>query len=204
MGLFGKQNLPVWGAMLSDVGANLRGDKSGALAALQAKREEEAQRQQVEKWQSGLFGNGVPTRQALGQAILTAPRGANINQAATAFELMTPQQKAAMNLGNGVTGIYDPESNQMSYQQAPNPLADREMKKIDAEIAALEALRTQRNASAGYSDARAGRPVAPRGGQAGSAPATAAPVRIADRNAYARLPSGATYIAPDGTTRRKP
>lgn len=167
MSIFGRQNLPVLGAMLSDVGVNLRGGQSGALAALQAKRDEDERQTAAQKWRAGLFGNGVPTREALGQAILNAPDGANINQAATAFDLMTPQQKAAMqaiNVGNGTTGIFNPETGSLEYQSAPNPLAALEMKKLEAEIAAIEALKTQRTSSAGYSDAKARQPYAPRAG----------------------------------------
>lgn len=43
------------------------------------------------------------------------------------------------------------------------------------------------------------------GGSSGSAEgAPAAPMRVTDKATYDRLPSGSVFIAPDGTTRRKP
>lgn len=210
MSIFGRQNLPVLGAMLSDVGANLRGNQGSALAALEAKRKKEADMMAAQQWQAGLFANGAPSREDFGRAILTAPQGANINQLSAAYELMTPEQKAqmqAINVGNGTTGIFDPNTGNLDYQSAPNPSADLERELALAQIEAAKALARQRGASAGYSDAKARQPYAPPRASGGASampkPGKGPPV-ISSREQFNALPSGAVFKAPDGTTRRKP
>ena len=182
MSIFGRQNLPVLGAMLSDVGANLRGNQGSALAALEAKRKKEADMMAAQQWQAGLFANGTPTREDFGRAILTAPQGANIGQVSAAYEFMTPEQKAmmqAINVGNGTTGIFDPNTGNLDYQDAPNPLADLERLKLEAEIKAAEALAAQRGGAAQLSTQRATNPgMFMRPPAARRAPATASPAAI--------------------------
>ena len=78
-----------------------------------------------------------------------------------------------------------------------------------AAMAAINAVAPQ-----GFEDRRSGIPLVPsrfqpRGGVPAAGPTargavTPGPARIASDADYARLPSGSTYIAPDGTTRRKP
>ena len=74
MSIFGRQNLPVLGAMLSDVGANLRGNQGSALAALEAKRKKDAAEDQF--IQQMLGANTAPARQpmqAMGNSAFGVP-----------------------------------------------------------------------------------------------------------------------------------
>lgn len=78
---------------------------------------------------------------------------------------------------------------------------DRQYKK--AQIDATRAFVPLREAQT----ARARRPPAPRGGRSGGgmpAGMGGGPVVVSDPAAYAALPSGTLFTAPDGTTRRKP
>lgn len=73
---------------------------------------------------------------------------------------------------------------------------ERQVQEVNAQIADLEGRRQQVNPSMGLAS----------GGQSagGGAPKPSKPAQISSKAQFDALPSGATFVAPDGTTRRKP
>lgn len=96
-----------------------------------------------------------------------------------------------VNIRNGFQSYYE-DNQKWPTGRAKQDIVDRETDRAEA---LLEKLTDPKNI---------GKPEGSPSATARTPAPTAAPVRIKDAAEYSKLPSGATYITPDGVTKRKP
>lgn len=234
MSMFGKGSASKWatiGATLSDVGESLGGGQGSALQQLARRRQEEEAKRQREAYMAqfgellggqsigeapmtpgidagieGMAAQAAPTapkppsQADVLRRLLQAPEGVDTRALMGLYEAtLPPEPKKPLIVGGSVL---DPVTFKPLYEQPDKPerlpmgFYRTEDGRIDIDPGYLSG--RQRLAGATRAPPRA------RATGGGSAAPSAGPARLTSKAQFDALPKGATFIAPDGTTRRKP
>lgn len=202
-GMFGKafspNGLQAIGATMQDVGAAIDGRQPGALQALAQYRETMLSKQRKQDAFAAAYD---PQTGKFDMARYVAASGGEVPDSVMA-QLAKPEDPLLEERRNYLEAQAEAQRQQAAAAEA---LAEQREVLTPAQFAAYEALAGQRSGAEAYQRARAAQPYAPQrasgGGSKPEAPRMG-PRKVTSQSEYAALPSGTTYIAPDGSTRTK-